>query len=121
MCPYKLFCGHIQCVRTNFIIAAANALGIGAASFASHAGRGAGMGMGKGSGNGNGILGAGWRWSEQRYSGKPDGVAGTPKEKKDNKSTRQRVYKLLLNKICTNTLNVSTSKNLIYSIRQIFN
>ena len=29
------FCGHIQYVRTNFIIAAANALGIGAASFGS--------------------------------------------------------------------------------------
>ena len=30
-----LIYGYIQCVRTNFIIAAANALGIGAASFAS--------------------------------------------------------------------------------------
>jgi len=30
-------------------------------------------GMGNGSGNGNG---------EQRYSGKPDGVAGTPKNKR---------------------------------------
>ena len=30
-----LIYGHIQCVRTNFIIAAANTLGIGAASFAS--------------------------------------------------------------------------------------
>ena len=30
-----IFCGYIQCVRTNFIIVAANALGIGATSFAS--------------------------------------------------------------------------------------
>ena len=43
-----IFYGHIQCVRTNFIIAAANALGIGAASFASHAGRGTGTGTGNG-------------------------------------------------------------------------
>ena len=30
-----IFCGYIRCVRTNFIIAATNALGIEAASFAS--------------------------------------------------------------------------------------
>ena len=52
------------------------ALGIGAASFASHAGAGNGngkwgLGTGTGTGNGNGE-------SEQRYSGKPDGFAGTP-------------------------------------------
>ncbi len=48
-----IYCGHIRCVRTNFIIVAANALGIEAASF--------------------------WSVSGKRYSGKPDGVAGTPK------------------------------------------
>ena len=59
-------------------LVAANALGIEAASFASHAGTGTGIGSGKwewglgtGTGNGSGE-------SEQRYSGKPDGFAGTP-------------------------------------------
>ena len=55
-------------------LVATNALGIEAASFASHAGRGAGIGSGKWERE----MGAGWRWSEQRYSGKPDGKAGTP-------------------------------------------
>jgi len=53
-----------------------SALGIGAASFASfnwnrEAGTGAGLG--------NGIWVRG-EISEQRYSGKPDGAAGTPKK-----------------------------------------
>ena len=47
------------------------ALGIGAASFASFSGAGCGDGIWERD------LGAGG--SEQRYSGKPDGVAGTPK------------------------------------------
>ena len=58
-------------------LVATNALGIEAASFASHAGAGTGIGdgnwgLGTGTGNGSGE-------SEQRYSGKPDGFAGTPK------------------------------------------
>ena len=53
------------------MVLAAFALGIGAASFASHAGAGSGK-WERGAGNGSGD-------SEQRYSGKPDGVDGTPK------------------------------------------
>ena len=57
-------------------LVAANALGIGAASFASGSGNGSRSGNGNGNGNGSGN---GSGESEQRYSGKPDGVAGTPK------------------------------------------
>ena len=43
-----IFCEYIRCVRTNFIIVATNALGIGAASFASNSGAGTGFGKGNG-------------------------------------------------------------------------
>ena len=73
MCPYK------------FYFSSLSALGIGAASFASgiwerDLGAGAGAGTGFGSG-------CGWGGSEQRYSGKPDGAAGTPKFKSENLKT----------------------------------
>ena len=64
------------------------ALGIGAASFASGIRE---RDLGAGCGDGSGILererdlGAGG--SEQRYSGKPDGIAGTPKFKSENLKT----------------------------------
>ena len=58
---------------------AALALGIEAASFAN----------GSGDGSRERGLGAGRRWSEQRYSGKPDGLAGTHKKRlQDYKTTR---------------------------------
>ena len=64
------------------MVLAAFALGIGAASFASGA---RGWDLGTGNGSGDGIwergtgagMGFGSGESEQRYSGKPDGFAGT--------------------------------------------
>ena len=65
MCPYK------------FYYSSRSALGIEAASFASGI-RERGTGSGEwGTGAGYGIWGR-VRGSEQRYSGKPDGFAGTP-------------------------------------------
>ena len=66
MCPYRFF------------YSSRLALGIGAASFASGIQeRGKGIwGRGRDSGTGTGF---GDGESEQRYSGKPDGFAGTPK------------------------------------------
>ena len=60
-----------------FLSADPHALGIEAASFASLP-REQGAGTGSGIGNGRRVrdLGAG-TGSEQRYSGKPDGIAGT--------------------------------------------
>ena len=75
---------RISCSRSHFL-SPKKALGIGAASFASFSGAGCGDGSGiwervrerdfrAGTG-----FGSGWGLSEQRYSGKPDGAAGTPK------------------------------------------
>ena len=53
----QLYGGHIQCVRTNFIIAVTCRL-VDSLTCRLESVR---------------------DWSEQRYSGKPDGFAGTPK------------------------------------------
>ncbi len=86
----------------HFIIAASNALGIGAASFASHAGTGTGIG------NRTEFWERGGDGASKDIAESPTAQPERPKGKKDNKSTRQRVYKLLLNKICAYALNVLT-------------
>jgi len=68
-----------------FLSAAPHALGIEAASFASLP-REAGTGSGIGNGRRVRDLGAG-TGSEQRYSGKPDGIAGTLKDKVNRQRT----------------------------------
>ena len=71
-------CSGILCERER-----ERGTGIGDGNWGRELGTGAGTGAGIGNGNGNwererdGIWGAGRRWSEQRYSGKPDGLAGT--------------------------------------------
>ena len=62
--------GCIQCLRTNFIIAAANALGIEAASFASF----------WGAGNGDGEWGRDEYIASKDRAESPTAIAGTPKE-----------------------------------------
>ncbi len=65
MCPYKFYYSSCQCVRDwSGILCEPCGNGDGNGDW----GRGRGREMGNGSGE-----------SEQRYSGKPDGVAGTPK------------------------------------------
>ena len=75
-------CSGILCERERGT-GAGRGTGNGNGNWERGTGDGTGIGSGeRGTGDGgrDGIWGAGRRWSEQRYSGKPDGLAGTHKK-----------------------------------------